>query len=98
MDAQDIRNLSEAYMEVYQNLDEVIRDEYYLIENVSTGNARRASSRRAPISQRVSDSEIDIIKSNPQLLSKRKEAEDKKKRKRTVRQTRTNNKTQRRIG
>ena len=81
MDAQELRNLSEAYMEVYQNLDEVIRDEYYLIENVSTGNARRASSRRAPISQRVSDSEIDKIKSNPQLLSKRKEAEDKKKEK-----------------
>ena len=67
MDAQELRNLSEAYMEVYQNLDEVIRDEYYLIENVSTGNARRASSRRAPISQRVSDSEIDKIKNHLNL-------------------------------
>ena len=34
MNAQDIRNLQEAYMNVYRELDEVIGDEYYLLENI----------------------------------------------------------------
>jgi hypothetical protein len=62
MNAQELRNLSEAYMEVYQNLDEVIGDEYYLIENVSTGKSKRASF--GGISQRTTDSEVEKIKSS----------------------------------
>jgi hypothetical protein len=62
MDAQELRNLQEAYMEVYKD---------FIFENVSTGNSKRASF--GGVSQRVSNSEIDKIKNNPYLLSKRKE-------------------------
>ena len=62
MNAQDIRNLQEAYMNVYRELDEVIGDEYYLIENVSTGKSKRASF--GGIAQRPTDSEVEEIKSS----------------------------------
>ena len=62
MDAQDIHNLQEAYLEVYQKLDEVIGDEYYLIENVSTGKSKRASF--GGIAQRTTNSEVEKIKSS----------------------------------
>jgi hypothetical protein len=50
MEFQDILNLQEAYLEI--------------CENVSGGRARRASSRRAPISQRVTDRQAQEILAN----------------------------------
>lgn len=50
MESQDILNLQEVYLEI--------------CENVSGGRARRASSRRAPISQRVTDREAQEIRAN----------------------------------
>ena len=73
MDAQDIHNLQEAYLEVYKD---------FIFENVSTGKSKRASF--GGISQRVSDSEIDTIKNNPELSSRRTKIENEKKEKELV--------------
>lgn len=59
----------EGYADSYAEAEELVEslsdDEFYgIYENVSGGRARRASSRRAPISQRVSDSEAKEIRRN----------------------------------
>ena len=59
----------EGYADSYAEAEELVEslsdDEFEdLCENVSGGRARRASSRRAPISQRVSDSEAKEIRRN----------------------------------
>jgi len=59
----------EGYADSYEEADyllEQLNDEEFdeLCENVSGGRSRRASSRRAPISQRVTDTEAEKIRQN----------------------------------
>ena len=56
---------ADSYEEAEYILEQLSDEEFYeLCENVSTGKAKRASSRRAPIPQRVSDSEAREIRRN----------------------------------
>jgi len=62
MESKDIFNIYESYLQIY--------------ENVSSGNAKRASFGGIP--QRTSDDEIDKIKNNPALLAKKAAIEKEK--------------------